>query len=164
MWRRKCGVYRGTLSLGLCIRLCVCVSRQSFPNEIDFGRFSPAFKGGQTESSSHQVHKLSLLVEMSGGDSPSSQSWLSSEVFWVTSGESSWSLWRCCCSVTACIRWKQKCCGAAAAPGPQVGPLSEGLSRAAAVWGWGSQDGWSLDHVYSHWEVLSGIQTSALLL
>lgn len=51
----------------MCIRLCVCVSRQSFPNEIDFSCFSPAFKGGQTESSSHQVHKLSLLVEMSGG-------------------------------------------------------------------------------------------------
>lgn len=76
--------------------------------------------------------------------------------------ELSSSPWRCCCSATAYIRWTQKCRGAAAAPGPQVGPLSTGFPRTAAIWGWGSQDGWSrLDRVYSHWEVLSGIQTSS---
>lgn len=59
-------VFTGALWASACVFTSVCLCAQTeFPEWKGFGCSSPAFKGGQTESSSPELHKPNLLLKMS---------------------------------------------------------------------------------------------------
>lgn len=64
VWGRKCGVYRGMLGFSSSVCLCVPVCPDRISRVKWLWLLSPAFKGGQIESSSPKLHKLNLLLEM----------------------------------------------------------------------------------------------------
>lgn len=62
--RKEMCCLQGTLALA-CVLAAACLCPDTFPEWKGFGCSSPAFKGVQTESSSPELHKVNLLLEMS---------------------------------------------------------------------------------------------------